>query len=90
MSWRQAATFLVVVFIIVAIQSALAGPLFEVQNGLIDAVSFNNAHFDGPGLIRGMVSTWFDMGLVAIFFLGGSVIALLVRRELTRQGRPPQ
>lgn len=90
MSWRQAASFLVFVFILVVLQSVLAGPLLELQTSLITSVDFASPHFDGPQLIRGLVSTWFDMGLVAVFFLGGSVVALLVRRELTRQGRPPQ
>lgn len=89
MSWQQAATFLVVVFIIVVIQAAVAGPLVEVQDSLTSNVDFNNEHFNGPDLIEGLVSTWFNMGLVAIFLLAGSVIALLVRRELTRQGRRP-
>jgi len=90
MSWRQAATFLVVVFIIVVIQATLAGPLVTLENSLISAVDFGSPHFDGAQLISSLVSTWFNMGLLAVFVLGGGVIAMLVRKEFSRQGRPPQ
>lgn len=89
MSWKQAAAFLTVVFIIVVIQTAVAGPLITLQNTLIDSVNFGSPHFDGPALITGMVSSWFDVGLVAIFGLMGVAIARVVRKELTRQGRQP-
>jgi len=89
MSWRQAATFLVVVFIIVLIQSVLAGPLVTLEDSLISAVDFGSPHFDGAQLIRGLVSTWFNMGLLAVFILAGGVVAMLVRRERTRQRRQP-
>lgn len=89
MSWKQALSLLVVVFIIVVIQSAVAGPLIQLQDSLIGSVTFGSPHFDGAQLIRDNVSTWFNMGLIAIFGLMGVAIARVVRKELTRQGRQP-
>lgn len=87
MSWRQAVTFLVIVFVIVVVQAILAGPVVDIQNDLTDSVDWNNEHFDGPSTIENMVTSWFRMGLVAIFLLMGVAVARVVRRELTRQGR---
>jgi len=89
MSWKQAAAFLTVVFVITVIQTAIAGPLVTLQDTLINAVDFGSPHFNGASLIRGIVSSWFQMGLVAIFGLMLVAIARVVRRELTRQGRQP-
>jgi len=90
MSWKQVAGFLVIVFGIVMVQTTIAGPLYELQTALLTAVDLQSSQFNGAQLIRNLFSSWFNMGLVAIFLLAAVVIARIVRRELTRQGRPPK
>jgi flagellar biosynthesis protein FlhB len=88
MGWKQAAGLLTIIFIIVVVQSAVAGPLVELQNAFLE-VDFANEHWDASALITGMVSSWFNMGLVAIFLLMGATLARAVRKELTRQNQGP-
>jgi hypothetical protein len=87
-TWKQAAAFVTIVFVITVVQAGLAGPLVTLQDALVPYAG-GSGQFDGVSLIEGLFSSWFDMGLVAIFLLAGAVIARLVRRELTRQGRRP-
>lgn len=89
MSWKQAVGFLTVVFVIVVIQSAVAGPLVQLQDTLLDSGDYSNEYMDGEAQIQSLVDAWFNMGLVAIFLLAGVVVARIVRKELTRQGRQP-
>jgi len=87
-TWKQAAAFITLVFVIVVIQSALADPLVTLQSSLLPYAGASG-QFDGKTLIEDLFSSWFNMGLVAVFLLAGVVIARVVRRELTRQGRRP-
>lgn len=89
MSWKQAAALVSIIFVITLVQSLLAGPIFEFQDSLIAAVDFGSPHFDGASLITGLVSSWFDMGLVAVFLVIGVAIARVVRKELTINRRQP-
>lgn len=89
MSWKQAAALVSIIFVITLVQSLLAGPIFQFQDTLISSVSFGSPHFDGASLIEGLVSSWFDMGLVAVFLVIGVAIARVVRKELTINRRQP-
>lgn len=89
MSWKQAATFITIVFVIVLVQALVADPLVTLQNSLLDSVTFGTTQFDGPQLIKDNIAAWFNMGLVAVFVLMGVVVARAVRKELTRQRRGP-
>jgi hypothetical protein len=88
-TWKQAAAFVTIVFVIVVIQSTLASPLIQLEDTLLQFGDYSNQQFDGNALIDGLFAQWFNMGLIAIFLLAAVVIARLVRRELTRQGRQP-
>lgn len=87
MSWKTAATALIVIFVIVLLQSVLAGPFVQIQEGLNETGDHSNEYYDGNSLITGWVSDWFNMGLVAIFGLMTWAVARVVRKELTRGGR---
>lgn len=88
MGWKQAAGLLVIVFVIVLAQSVLAAPLTTLETDLNASGDYSNEHFDGNTLISDAFSSWWDMGLLAMFLAMGVVVAEAVRRELTRQGRP--
>jgi ABC-type Fe3+ transport system permease subunit len=88
MSYRQVLSVLVIVFVIVLIQSTLAGPLVQLEGALTGVADLSNPHFDGESLISGMFSSWFNVGLVAIFLLIGVTVARVLRRELTRRRSP--
>lgn len=89
MSWKQAAALVSIIFVITVVQSLLAGPIFQFQDTVIAAVSFGSPHFDGASLIKGLISSWFNMGLVAVFLVIGVAIARVVRKELTINKRQP-
>jgi len=88
MSWKQAASLLTIIFILTLLQSLLADPVYTLENSLL-AVDFGSPHFDGASLISGLISSWFNMGLVAVFVVIGVALARTVRKELTvnRRGR---
>jgi hypothetical protein len=66
----------------------LAAPLTTLQKDLNATGNYDNDHFDGNALIGQMFSSWFNMGLLAIFLAMGVVVAEAVRREITRTRRP--
>lgn len=85
MSWRIIATVLVIVFSIVLLQSALAGPLMETSERLNESGDYSdNGHFDGNQIISDMPGHWFNMGLVAIFGIMAWGAWRVIREELTR------
>jgi hypothetical protein len=89
MSWKQAAGVLTVIFVITVMQAVFAAPLFELEGDLTSVGDLSNEHWNGEDLINGMFDSWFDMGLVAVFGVMFVSIARVVRKELTRQGKPP-
>lgn len=88
MSWKQAASLVTIIFVLTLLQSLLADPVYSLEASLLD-VGFGSPHFDGASLISGLISSWFDMGLVAVFVVIGVALARTVRKELTvnRRGR---
>jgi hypothetical protein len=89
MTWKQAATLVVIVFTLTLLQAMVASPLVTLQDDLKDSGNLTNEHWDGEQLITDLTDKWFTMGLVALFVLPGVAIAFVVRRELTRQQRRP-
>lgn len=87
MSWRTAATVLIVVFVILLLQAVLAGPLVQTVNDLNDTGDYSNEHFDGNAIISGFMASWFNMGLVAVFGMMAWAATRVVRREITRGQR---
>jgi hypothetical protein len=88
MSWKQAASLVTIIFVLTLLQSLLADPVYTLETSLL-AVDFGSPHFDGASLISGLISSWFNMGLVAVFVVIGVALARTVRKELTvnRRGR---
>lgn len=89
MSWKQMASFLVLVFVLLTLRAVLAGPLRQIENALLDLGNLSNEHFDGATVISGIFDQWFLMVLLAVFLLMGVAIARVVRKELTRQAERP-
>lgn len=87
MSWKTAATVLIIVFVIVLLQAVLAGPFVQIQNDLNETGDYSNDYFDGNALITGWISDWFNAGLIGIFGIMTWGVARVLRRELTRGGR---
>lgn len=86
MSWRTIAAVLTVIFLISLIQSAMADPLTMLASAFSDTGTYGFAGLDGNAYITGLPSTWFNMGLVAMFGLMVWGLARVVRQELTRGG----
>lgn len=86
MGWKAVSVVLIVVFMIVVVQSALAGPAVEVTESLNATGDYSNDHFDGNALITGFDDAWFDMGLIAIFGIMMWGTWFVLKRELT-EGR---
>lgn len=84
MSWRIIATVLVVVFSIILLQGALAGPLTETADRLGGSGDYENEHFDGNQIIQDMPGHWFNMGRVGIFGIMAWGAWRVIREELTR------
>lgn len=89
MSWKQAAALVSIIFVLTLLQSLLAEPVFVFRDTLLSAVDFGSPHFDGGSLISGLISSWFNMGLVAIFVVIAVALARTVRKELTVNRRGP-
>lgn len=86
MSWRTAATLLIIVFVLLLLQATLAGPAVQISDDLNATGDYDNDHFNGNDRITGYVSDWFNMGLVAVFGMMLWGVARVIRRELTRGG----
>jgi hypothetical protein len=86
MSWKTAATVIVIVFVIAIGQAALAGPATNVQTSLNGTGDYNNDHFNGNKIITTTLGSWFNMGLVGIFGIILWGFARVIRQELTRGG----
>lgn len=91
MSWKTAATVLIVVFVIAVMQSALAGPAVQIQESLNGTGDYSKldgvSGYNGNEVISGLLGSWFDMGLLAMFGVMAWGVARVVRRELTRGGQ---
>jgi hypothetical protein len=89
MSWRTAATALVVVFAIAMAQAVLIGPVLQVTSDLNDTGDYSDLEgadddYNGNEVISSLPGQWLNMGLVAMFGIMAWGIARVVRRELTR------
>jgi len=84
MSWRTAATVLIIAFVVLSLQSILASPMVEVTGALNATGDYSNQYFNGNALITGYLDSWFDMGLIAVFGMMGWGVARVLRREITR------
>lgn len=87
MSWKTAATVLIIVFVIALLQSLLASPALTLTQDLNQSGDYDNQYFNGNNLISGYLSSWFDAGLVAIFGMMVWGFARVVRKELFRGRR---
>lgn len=87
MSWRTITAALTVIFVIVLVQSVLAGPLVDTIDGFQDSGTYDDdspGDFDGEQRMEDIQDSWFDMGLVLIFGIMAWAVARVARRELTR------
>jgi len=87
MSWRTAATALIVVFVLLLLLTTLAGPMNQTLDALNETGDYNNTHFDGNSLIPGYIGAWFNMILIGVFGMMTWGVARIVRREITRGRR---
>lgn len=87
MSWKTAATVIIIVFVLLLLQATLAGPMTRTLDSLNETGDYSNEHFDGNSLIPGYISSFFDMILVGVFGMMGWAAARILRREITRGGR---
>lgn len=87
MSWKTAATVLIIVFVLLLLQSTLAGPMTQTVDALNETGDYDNPHFNGNSLIPGYLSSWFDMILVGVFGMIAWAGARVLRREITRGRR---
>lgn len=87
MSWKTAATVLIVVFVLLALQATLAGPMTQTLDALNETGDYNNSHFNGNDLIPGYISSIFNMILIGVFGMMGWGAARILRREITRGRR---
>lgn len=90
MSWRTAATVLIVVFVIAVVQSVLAGPFVQVTNDLEATGDYSDLDgvdgYNGNDVITGLIDDWFNMGLIAMFGVMAWGVWAVVRRELNIGG----
>jgi hypothetical protein len=89
MSWRTAATALVVALAIAMAQVVLIGPVLQVTSDLNDTGDYSDLEgadddYNGNEVISSLPGQWLNMGLVAMFGIMAWGIARVVRRELTR------
>jgi hypothetical protein len=89
MSWRTAATVLVVALAIAMAQVVLIGPVLQVTSDLNDTGDYSDLEgadddYNGNEVISSLPGQWLNMGLVAMFGIMAWGIARVVRRELTR------
>jgi len=87
MSWRTAASLIIVVFVLLLLQITLAGPMTATVDALNETGDYDNQYFDGNSLIPGFLSNWFDMILIGVFGMMGWASARILRREITRGRR---
>lgn len=84
MSWRTAATIIIVVFALTGVWVTVADPLVQFGDKLQESGDNSNEHFDGDSLIDGYIGSFFNMILVAIFGLLSWGLWRVLRQELTR------
>jgi len=87
MSWRQAVTLVIIIFVLTVVQALLAGPLTTLETDLVDSGDYSNEHFDGDQLISGMFEGWWNMGLAAVFLLIGAAFVRAVQDQLAARRR---
>lgn len=82
MSWRTAATLMIVVFVMLIVLSVMADPLVQIANAFQDLET--SGQFNTDSKIDANVNAWFNMVLVGIFGIFGWATWRVLRRELTR------
>jgi len=90
MAWRALLVAFVSVAALVVAQGALAGPVVQVSHNLNATGDYSglsgNPGFDGNSIITGVISSWFQMGLIAIFGAMAWATWFVLRRERTTRG----
>lgn len=82
MSWRTAATALIVVFVMLLVWATLADPLVQIGNAFQGVET--SGQFNTEQKIDTNIQAWFNMLLLAVFGVMGWAFWRVVRRELTR------
>lgn len=82
MSWRTAATLLIVIFALILVWTTMADPLIQVGNEFKDLET--SGQFNTDQKIDSNINAVFNMILVAIFGLLGWGTWRVLRNELTR------
>ncbi|UPV72977.1 hypothetical protein M0R89_10495 [Halorussus limi] len=79
--WKTVVTVLLFIFTMVMVQAA-AGPALESTGEKIKSANdLDTRHWDGESLIDGMISSFFDGIMVAIFGILIWGVAYSVRKE---------
>lgn len=82
MSWRTAATLMIVVFVMLIVLSVMADPLVQIADAFQGIET--SGQFNTDSKIDANVNAWFNMILVAVFGVMGWGTWRVLRRELTR------
>jgi len=83
MSWKTVATLLTTVATLIVIGSYLGPVLTEVVYAITESGNYNGAYMQ-ESMATGLLSTWFNTILLAIFGFIFVSIAFVVKNELTR------
>lgn len=91
MAWRAVAAVCIAVFVLAIVQSALAGPVHDVQTQLNETGDYSDlegagSDYNGNDVITGLFDDWMHMGLIAMFGLMAWGGWRVIRKELTRGG----
>lgn len=84
MGWRTVAAVMIVVFSMLVVWATMADPLVQISNAFIDIETSGQLNTDSK--INGLVATFFDTILVAVFGILAWGLWRVIRRELTRGG----
>lgn len=84
MSWRTAAAAIIAVFALIAVWAIVADPLIQIGDAFKEIET--SGQFNHDQRVDGLIGTFFDMFLVAIFGILGWGTYRVLRRERTRGG----
>lgn len=87
MSWKTAATVMIVVATLSLVLASLVGPAATVTSKLNETGDYDNEHFDGNNLIGSWLGDWINMVLIGMFGIMMWGAARVMRREVFRGRR---
>lgn len=85
MSWKTAAALITVVASLFFIGAFLGPVLADVVYAIMNSGNYNGQYMS-ESMATGLVSTWFDSILLAVFGIIIASLVYVVRNEVTRSG----